>query len=219
MNRSYRSLGDLPSTLPVFPLSGCLLLPRCELPLNIFEPRYVAMIDAALAGDRLIGMIQPDPDIAPQENVSLCRIGCAGRLTRFAETGDGRYLISLEGVCRFRIGAERTTDTLFRIFDVDYDEFQADLVASNGDTRAEREAVLQALRGYAERNGVSVDWDEIRQASDETLINALSAMSPFGAREKQALLEAPDLKRRAAILVALAEIDMSAADRRRGPLH
>ena len=218
INRPYENIGELPRELPVFPLAGCLLLPRAELPLNIFEPRYLAMVDAALAGKRLIGMIQPQPHSASEATPALCAVGCAGKITRFAETGDGRYFISLEGVCRFRIGRETTSDTLFRSFEAGYVDFSDDLTPLADAERADREAVLTALRAYAERNTIKINWEAVSNASDEDLINSLAMMSPFGIREKQALLEADGLRARAEVLVAIAELELAGSDGR-SPLH
>ena len=204
--------------IPVFPLPGALLLPRGQMPLNIFEPRYLAMFDAALAADRLIGMIQPLPDSQDRTAPALCNVGCLGRITRFAETGDGRYFIGLDGICRFRIGAERPDAASFRRFDVSYDEFTADLDPGADRTPPNRGALLDALRAYAERNSIGIDWDAVAKASDESLINSLSMMSPFGIREKQALLEAGSLHARAEVLIAIAEMDL-AGGQRRPPLH
>lgn len=219
MNRPYLDIGELPKELPVFPLAGCLLLPRAELPLNIFEPRYLAMVDAALAGARVIGVIQPAAESAAEPKPALCSVGCAGRITRFAETGDGRYFISLEGVCRFRSGTETTRDTPFRMFDVNYSDFFQDLAPQGGAEQADRDAVLKALRAYAERNSIAVDWESVAKASDETLINSLSMMSPFGIKEKQALLEASSLRARADVLIAIAEMDLAGGGKARPPLH
>lgn len=219
MNRPYRNTNELPRELPVFPLAGCLLLPRSELPLNIFEPRYIAMVDAALAGKRLIGMIQPLPQSVGETNPALCGVGCAGRVTRFAETGDGRYFISLEGVCRFRIKRESTDATPYRTFGVDYVAFSRDLAEPAKEDRPDREAVLAALRAYAEHNAFEIDWESVAKASDEMLINSLSMMSPFGVKEKQALLEADGLRARAEVLVAIAEMEMAGGAAGRLPLH
>lgn len=219
MNRPYLDIEELPAVLPVFPLAGCLLLPRSELPLNIFEPRYLAMVDAALAGDRLIGMIQPQPSDAVEPNPKLCAVGCVGRITRFAETGDGRYFISLEGVCRFRVGQEMQAGHLFRVFTVDFAEFSLDLRPQAKETGVDRNAVLAALRIYADRNGIKVDWQSVANASDEILINSLSMMSPFGIMEKQALLEANGLDARAQVLVAVSERQLAGGDVRHSPLH
>lgn len=220
MNKPHRHVSELPAELPVFPLAGALILPRSELPLNIFEPRYLAMFDAALASNRLIGMIQPVPDASGMSSPALCAVGCAGRITRFAETGDGRYFIGLDGVCRFRVGAEKTTGQTFRTFAVDYSEFASDLDPNANMSPPDRNAVLEALRSYAERNSIGVDWDAVSKAPDEALVNALSMMSPFGVKEKQALLEATSLRARAEVLVALAEMDLAAGGASgRPPLH
>ena len=217
-NRPYGSSSDLPREIPVFPLPGVLLLPRCDLPLKIFEPRYIAMIDAALGGNRLIGMIQPRHDAAGKD-ASLYAVGCAGRLTRFSETGDGRYIIALEGACRFRVGLETTRDTPYRTFEVDFAPFAEDLAASHGEEDVDRDAVFSALRSYADKHALSIDWSSISSAASETLVNALSMMSPFGAREKQALLEAADLRARAEMLIAITEIELAADSGGRGPLN
>lgn len=209
-NVAYLSASDLPETLPLFPLPGALLLPRGQMPLNIFEPRYLAMVDAALRSDRLIGMIQPDP--AQSEQISLVplyRVGCAGRITQFAETGDGRYLIQLTGICRFRLVEETTADTLFRQAKVDFAEFEHDLAARLGEDRVNRHALLEALRQFTEVHRLDIDWDNIHEAPNEALVNALSMMAPFGVAEKQALLEAVDLGTRGDMLVALTEIDLA----------
>jgi Lon protease-like protein len=217
LNHPYTALSELPDVLPLFPLSGAVLLPRGELPLNIFEPRYVAMLDAAIAGPRLIGLIQPLPGgNGATEPPQLFRIGCAGRVTRFAETGDGRYLITLTGVARFRIVEELEVETPYRQFRVNYDGFQADLLPGAGENAVDRESMVAMLRNFAECSKLEVDWASIDAAPTETLVNALAMMSPFGANEKQALVEAIDLKTRAETLVTLAKIDMAerADDRR-----
>lgn len=208
-NKVYRELADLPGQLRIFPLSGCLLLPRVELPLNIFEPRYIDLIDAALAADRLIGMIQPSIEAAESLSPGLFPVGCAGRLTRFAETGDGRYIVTLEGVCRFRVIGELGTGELYRTVSADFTPFVDDLVADRGQEWVDRDAVFKALRAYTEKNSIPVDWNSIRDSSSEMLVNALSMMSPFGPAEKQALLEAPDLATRARILVTATEFELA----------
>lgn len=218
MNRPFQDIVELPRQLPVFPLAGCLLLPRAELPLNIFEPRYLAMVDASLASDRMIGMIQPLPEAAAETRPTLFAVGCAGKITRFAETGDGRYFISLEGVCRFRTRLEHERSEGFRIFDVEYEDFAADMMGQTASAAPDRSAVVDALRAYAERHAMRIDWDSVAKASDEDLVNSLAIMSPFGVKEKQALLEARDLRDRAAVLVAIAEMEL-AGDGGRAPLH
>jgi Lon protease-like protein len=211
MNVVYRGPADLPQVIPVFPLAGALLLPRGQMPLNIFEPRYLEMIDDALADrHRLIGIIQPDasrpgPEAAPR----LYKVGGVGRITQFAETGDGRYLIQLTGVVRFRIEAELTVATAYRQCRVDYAPYLDDFVARKGEERVNRQAVLDALNAFLEANDLKADWEGVENAPNEALVNALAMMSPYGPAEKQALLEAPDLKTRAEILVAVTQIELA----------
>jgi Lon protease-like protein len=211
MNAHYRGPIDLPGVIPVFPLPGALLLPRGQMPLNIFEPRYLAMVDDALRdGHRLIGMIQPDAahvdDSAPP---ALYTIGCVGRITELAESGDGRYLIELTGISRFRIEEELTVSTAYRQCRVTYAPFADDFVARKGEDAVDRAALLDALREFLDANNLNADWEGIEKAPNEALVNALSMMSPYGPAEKQALLEAPDLKARAEILVAITEIELA----------
>jgi len=211
MNAEYQQPGDLAEVIPVFPLPGALLLPRGQMPLNIFEPRYLAMIDDALrAGHRLIGMIQPDsghPGSAEKPN--LFKIGCVGRITQIAETGDGRYLIQLTGIVRFRIDEELAVTTPYRQCRVVYAPFADDLVARKGEDAVDRERLLQSLSEFLKANDLKADWEGIENAPNEALVNALAMMSPYGTAEKQALLEAPDLKTRAEILVAMTEIELA----------
>jgi Lon protease-like protein len=211
MNVSYHGPGDLPDVIPVFPLAGALLLPRGQMPLNIFEPRYLAMIDDALrSGHRLIGMIQPDPAHPGREDKpNLFSVGCVGRLTQFAESGDGRYLIQLTGIARFRLDAELMVTTPYRQCRVVYAPFADDFVARKGEGDVDRKAVLGALRDFLKANNLKADWDGIENAPNEALVNALAMMSPYGSAEKQALLEAPDLRTRAEILVAVTEIELA----------
>ena len=211
MNAEYRGPIELPENIPVFPLPGALLLPRGQIPLNIFEPRYLAMVDDALRdGHRLIGMIQPDPAHPGAPNrPNLYRIGCVGRITQLAESGDGRYLIELTGVARFRIEEELTVITAYRQCRVTYAPFSDDFIARKGEELVDREALLVALRDFLKANDLKADWEGIEKAPNEALVNALSMMSPYGAPEKQALLEARDLKTRAEVLVALTEIELA----------
>ncbi len=210
MNVAYKGPGDCPGAIPVFPLPGALLLPRGQMPLNIFEPRYIAMIDHAMRTERVIGMVQPDAEAgATRLAAKLFNVGCAGRITQFAETGDGRYLISLTGIARFRIAAEIATGTAFRQCEVQFAEFEADFHARAGEEAVNRAGVLRALKDFVETNDLKVDWRGIEEAPNEALVNALCMMSPFGAREKQAMLEAPDLKTRAEILIAVTEIELA----------
>jgi Lon protease-like protein len=211
MNAQYRGPIDLPEVIPVFPLPGALLLPRGTMPLNIFEPRYLAMIDDSLRdGHRLIGMIQPDATHSDNaDKPTLYKVGCVGRITQFAESGDGRYLIELTGVARFRIEEERKVKTLYRQCRVTFAPFADDFVARKGEESVDREALLNALRDFLEANELKADWEGIDRAPNEALVNALAMMSPYGSAEKQALLEAPDLKTRAEVLVALTEIELA----------
>lgn len=209
-NATYRSARDIPETAPVFPLAGALLLPGGQMPLNIFEPRYLEMIDAALRGDRLIGMIQPkfSGETGDPDRPGLCAVGCLGRIASFAETGDGRYLISLQGVCRFRVAEELAVRTPFRQcritpFGSDLDD-SADAAAC-----VDRVELLRVFRAYLDANELEADWDSVQRAGNDTLVNALSMMSPYGPAEKQALLEAPDLKSRAETLIAITEMALA----------
>lgn len=209
-NCPYRSPDDLPAIIPVFPLPAALLLPRSELPLNIFEPRYVAMIDAALASDRIVGMIQPDEGKGPCSlGPSLCQVGCAGRITSFAETGDGRYMVTLTGIARFVVVEELVTNALFRQCRVNATAFAVDFASSADESDVDRNSVLRTFRDYLDAHNLEADWDSVGRASNETLINALAMMAPFGTAEKQALLEAPDLRARAETLVALTEMSLA----------
>lgn len=213
MNDPYRTVTELPDVIPVFPLLGALLLPRGEMPLNIFEPRYLAMLDDALRGDRMIGLIQPDPDARPEARQDtppdLLPVGCLGRITSFSETGDGRYLITLTGIARFAMREELPTTAAYRSCRVSYAEFTDDLVGRTGEDAVDRTALLRTLAAYLEKNELEADWKSIERAPLEALVNALAMMSPFGPREKQAFLEAPDLKSRADMLIAVTEMDLA----------
>ena len=211
MNARYLGPGDLPEVIPVFPLAGALLLPRGQLPLNIFEPRYLMMIDdALLSGRRLIGMIQPDPaHPGPEDRPNLYKVGCVGRMTQLTETGDGRYMIQLVGVARFRIEAELPVATPYRQCRVTYSPFLDDFVARKGEEAVDRKALLAALQAFLKANQLQADWEGIENAPNEALVNALAMMSAYGPAEKQAMLEAPDLKTRAEILVAVTEIELA----------
>ena len=206
-NARYVKREDLPETARVFPLTGALLLPGGQLPLNIFEPRYLAMFDSALAGDRLIGIVQPALSETLSADVArpaLSGVGCIGRITSFAETGDGRYIISLSGVCRFRLLDEVGAGHPFRTFKIA--PFLADLSADDDEGLVNRADLLRVFRAYLDANKLEADWESVERAGNRTLVNSLSMMSPFGPAEKQALLEAPDLKTRAETLIAITEI-------------
>jgi Lon protease-like protein len=211
MNASYHGPAELPAVIPIFPLPGALLLPRGQMPLNIFEPRYLAMVDDALASrQRLIGMIQPDSaHPGPEDKPNLFKVGCVGRITQVAESGDGRYLMQLTGVSRFRVEEELEVATLYRQCRVTYAPFADDFIARKGEDAVDRKALLRALSDFLTANNLKADWDGIDNAPNEALVNALAMMSPYGSAEKQALLEAPDLKTRAEILVAVTEIELA----------
>lgn len=217
-NRTYEGPDDLPAVIPIFPLTGALLLPRRALPLNVFEPRYLAMIDAALAGDRLIGLIQPrvDRPVAERERrPALERIGCLGRITQFAETGDGRLIITLIGVARFAVAEELSTTTPYRQVRPDCAPFRDDFATGLGEEAVDRPSLLGTLRAYLDAHEMAVEWTHLETATNETLVDGLAMMSPCGPREKQALLEASDLATRAALLVAITE--RSLAEKGEGP--
>ncbi|WP_421693119.1 LON peptidase substrate-binding domain-containing protein [Aestuariivirga sp.] len=202
----YRQPDDLPQRIPVFPLGGALLLPRADLPLNIFEPRYLAMLDHALSSDRLIGMIQPAEGQEAAEVPALMKVGCVGRITSYAEAADGRMLITLTGVSRFQVVEELSVTTPYRQVIANYHPFAADLVTGTGAADVNRPALLKVFRDYLDANNMSADWGEVDQAPTEVLVNTLSLLAPYPPPEKQALLEAPDLKTRADVLVALTEV-------------
>ena len=208
-NVKYRTVADLPATIAVFPLPAALLLPGGRLPLNIFEPRYIQMVDEVIGGNRLIGMIQPalDGSTRADGEPELCEVGCVGRVTSFSETSDGRYLISLNGVCRFRIAEELAARTPYRQCRIM--PFAADLVEDAGAAEVDRTALLKAFRQYLEANELEADWESVSRADNATLVNALSMMAPYGPAEKQALLEAADLKTRAETLIAITEMTLA----------
>lgn len=211
----YRRPADLPPRIPIFPLRGAILLPRATLPLNIFEPRYLSMFDDTLSGARIVGILQPlvsgddEPESPIEKTAGLRSVGCAGRVTSYQELDDGRLIITLTGVTRFECVGESETDKPYRIMSVSYDRFASDLTEGLGEELVDRQNLLRVLKSYLEANRLKTDWATIQRASSEFLINALSVMCPYGPEEKQALLEAKDLRSRAEVLVALAEIDLA----------
>ena len=204
------STAALPAVLPIFPLTGVLLLPRGRLPLNIFEPRYLAMTRHALANGQMIGMIQPQDGAGDEGDPPLCRTGCMGRITEFRETDDGRYLITLTGIARFHVSGERETTTPYRQVAADYTRFAADLLSTE-DPPIARDRLLAALKPYLSDRSMQTDWKSIEEAPAETLVNALCMLCPFDSSEKQALLEAPGLRERADALITLIEIANASA--------
>lgn len=207
---TYRKPTDLPETIAVFPLSGVLLFPRWSLPLNIFEPRYLNMIDDAMSGARMIGMIQSKGDDRVQP--SLVGTGCAGRITSYSETDDGRYLISLTGICRFHVTQELDVETPYRQVRADWQPFAHDLVPTPDNNLPDRLNLVNSLKRYTQINSMEVDWEAVEHAPMETLINALCAGCPFGTIEKQALLEAQTVADRAQTLITLLDMDVPGDD-------
>ncbi|MCC7275538.1 MAG: LON peptidase substrate-binding domain-containing protein [Alphaproteobacteria bacterium] len=195
----------LPRSLPVFPLPGVLLLPGGKLPLNIFEPRYLAMVQDALAAERMIGMIQPTEDERPSHPPALYRTGCAGRIVSFSETDDGRFLITLAGLCRFDVDQEIATTRGYRRVVPQWDRYAQDY-ADGPPPQVDRARLLKAVEAYFKVQGLSADWEAIKGTPDGRLVVALAMVCPFAPNEKQALLEAPDGTARAAALVALMEM-------------
>jgi len=209
--RVYRKIIDLPPAIPVFPLGGALLFPRSVLPLNVFEPRYLAMVDAALASHRMIGMIQPAFMFGPNaplddERPPLSQVGCAGRITALQETDDGRYLIVLTGICRFRALEDLPMSSPYRMVKADWTPFAEDLTPADLDDGA-RARLLEALTTYLKRGEFKADWEAVESAPLHTLINSLSAGCPFSNAEKQALLEAQTLEDRCAALITLLQME------------
>jgi Lon protease-like protein len=196
---------SLPAILPIFPLTGVLLLPRGRLPLNIFEPRYLAMTRDALAGDRLIGMVQPSDPRASGDNPPVYPTGCAGRITTFTETDDGRFLITLTGTCRFRIREELPLLEGYRRIVPDWSEFARDLDSEDEPT-FDRDRLLRGLRAYFQQHQISADWDAIGSVPGERLVTSVAMVCPFEPGEKQALLEAADFAERARLLTAIVEM-------------
>lgn len=207
----YNRAEDLPGVVPVFPLDGALLLPRGGLPLNVFEPRYLNMIDDVMAGDRLLGMIQTHPG-GDRARPALLAIGCVGRITTYTETADGRYLITLTGVCRFIAGEELPAQTPYRQVRAEFGSFEEDLRPAPADLHFGRERLLAALRAYLHSREIDIEWETARAAPAEALINSLAMALPFAPPEKQALLEAETLAERETALVALLEIDAATLD-------
>jgi uncharacterized protein len=213
LSEHYRSPNDLPRCVPFFPLRRAIVLPRVALPLTIFEPRYLAMVDDALAGDRVLGLVQPkagDEESPAGKAIELRAVGGVGRLTAYEELEDGRVLITLTGIARCLLEAEVVCDKPYRLWNVDFAGFHRDFIAGAGEDAVDRAELLDTLRTYLEARDLSADWSAIAHASTERLVNSLAVISPYGPDEKQALLEAADLKTRADMLIALAELDLAA---------
>ena len=214
MNTDFDAAAALPSQIPIFPLLNALLLPGGQLPLNIFEPRYLAMIEDALgASGRLIGMVQPI-----EEEGQLFGIGCAGRISYFQETGDGRYMIALNGVSRFRLQDHKLTSRGYRLADVDWEEFVTDLEDGEGEI-GNRDHMFSVMRRYFDQRGFEADWDQIERSDDNAILNTLAMVCPFDVAEKQALLEAEGMSRRADLLVAMMEMALHEDDGQNDARH
>jgi Lon protease-like protein len=194
------SIADLPRQVRLFPLGGAILLPRAVMPLNIFEPRYLAMVRDAMADDHMIAMIQPRDELAKP---ALYDIGALGKITQYSETGDGRFLISLTGLARFRLLEELSAATPYRQARVDYAPFEADWGPAEPLAPAARAHLESTLKAYLEAQGLSADWDAVKSADDESLTNTLSTVCPFTEAERQALLESGSLPARADTLTTL----------------
>ena len=221
MPKRPTSPADLPKSVPVFPLSGALLLPFSHRPLNIFEPRYIEMVDAALRGDRLIGLIQPEDtsEESPKGRAPLQQVGCLGRLTHFEESGDGRYFIILEGVTRFRLVHELTVMTPYRQCVISAEEFASDFAHAHGEEAVDRARFVKMMRDYAEFANIELNWEEIERTGTADLVNFCCMVSPYGAAEKQVLLEAPTLNDRAETLIAMTEYEMARGTGGTAPLN
>lgn len=214
MTKRPKQIKDLPVTVPLFPLTGALLLPGLQRPLQIFERRYVDLIDHILGGNRLVGLIQPEQsdEESPQgRDVALRKIGALGYLSQFEEVSEGRYIVSLEGICRFNLLAEAQVDTIFRQGEINASEFSADFQPTTGESAVDRSRFIVMMQNYAEFADLDFDWDEIEQTSTADLVNMCCMLSPYGAAEKQVLLEAGSLRERAETLIALAELEMAHA--------
>jgi uncharacterized protein len=211
MPKRPASPAELPQSVPIFPLSGALLLPFAHRPLNVFEPRYIEMVDAALRTDRLIGMIQPvdTSEESPRGRAPLQTIGCVGRLTHFEETGEGRYFIILEGVCRFELRSELTVISPYRQAAISAERFALDFERGFGAEAVDRPRFVKMMRDYAEFADIEMNWDEIAKTPIADLVNFCCMVSPYGAADKQALLEANSLEARAETLIAMAEVEMA----------
>lgn len=213
----HPALGEIDSSISVFPLPGAMLLPNGRLPLNIFEPRYLALVEDALAAGRMFGMIQPDglkPLVA--SGPALFGVGCLGRVTSFTETEDGRIVLSLLGVLRFAVVEELEMRRGYRRLKVDFSSYAADLGPVPDEVGLPRKVLLAALRGYFDRQNLTVDWGAIGEMDDPTLLTTLSMMCPFSPSEKQALLEAKSLSQQAEILQALLEFGLHGNDAESG---
>ena len=199
---------DMPGVIPLFPLSGALLLPRAELPLNIFEPRYLKMVHDVMNADQVIGMIQPR-DETDRNQRKLYSVGCAGKINAMVETGDGRVLITLEGISRFEVVEELSSATPYRQGHVSFDPYEDDQIVPPDRIGVDRDGLIETLTRFLKRRGLNAEWAAIGKAPDELLVNSLAMISPFSSAEKQALLEADSLKTRAETMMTLMEFALA----------
>lgn len=221
MPRRPTSPDDLPKSVPLFPLSGALLLPFSHRPLNIFEPRYIELVDAALRGDRLIGLIQPEDtsEESPQGRSPLQSVGCLGRLTHFEESGEGRYFIILEGVTRFRLQHELTVMTPYRQGVISAEGYASDFTRNFGEEEVDRDRFVKMMRDYAEFASIELNWDEIERTGTAELVNFCCMVGPYGPADKQLLLEAQTLEQRAETLIAMTEYEIARGAGGASPLN
>ncbi len=196
---------DLPDTLPIFPLPGTVLLPRCRLPLNVFEPRYLAMTEAALRSGRILGMIQPIDAGTDDPSPKVYQTGCGGRISSFSETNDGRILLILTGLCRFHVVEELQVDTPYRQVRADWSPYRDDLEGFGG-SDIDREYLFEILRAYFDARGLDTDWDSLETSDDTMLVNSLVMSCPFDAGERQVLLEAAGVEDRNRLMISLLEM-------------
>jgi Lon protease-like protein len=214
ISERYRGPADVPQRIPVFPLAKAILLPRAPLPLHVFEPRYLQMVDDVMSTSRVLGMVQPagaeEEESPASRTAPLRKVGCAGRITSYQELDDGRLLVSLTGIARFEVVEEVELAKPYRVCTVSYERFLGDFVPGAGQDKVDRERLTNVLKAYFQARELKADWTAIARAPSETLVNWLAMVSPYGSEEKQALLEAADLKARADMLVALAEMELAA---------
>ncbi len=213
-NVIYKDSKSLPTSIPIFPLSAGIILPQGHLPLNIFEPHIIDLVDFAMIKDRLIGMVQPKFNIkqskaAKTKDTPLCSVGCVGRITSLQESGDGRYLIILTGICRFNVVSQDTQHSHILVGEVSYKKFASDFQNDKSTDEVDRDHFLTVLTKYLEANKLKTDWDDVAKASTDTLVNAIAMVSPFGPADKQALLEAETISERANTLIAITEMELA----------
>ncbi|MBK1719680.1 LON peptidase substrate-binding domain-containing protein [Thiocystis violacea] len=207
-NPFFPKFSDLPAELPIFPLAGAVVMPGVQLPLNIFEPRYINMVFDALASNHLLGMIQPTSETMLKDVPEIHRVGCAGRITSYSETSDGRIILVLTGVCRFQVSRELDEHQGYRRARVDWERFTGDY-HGGGETIADRLGFLASLKTYCTLRGVDIPWNDIEKMTDHDLTNLLCAHLPLSPEDKQALIETLQTTERAALMRGL--LDMASA--------